>query len=444
MPGPVNRFVGDLALQLMRDRLGFLLNNARRYGDEVSYQMGKRNFFLFSHPDAVREVLVTQSDAFNKGVVMRRAQSFLGEGLLTSEGDFHRRQRRIAQPVFHPQRTASYSPIIVDYSRRAVDRWQHGEKLDIHAHMSRLTLEIVSKTLFGAQVKDEVGQIGRDMDLLVRRFTRLFSPWHQVVGRLPLPSNFKLKRSIRRLNELIDRFIEERHAAEAAAPSDRQDLLTLLFNARDSEGDQGAMSDRQLRDECLTIFAAGHETTANALTFALLLLARNPSAEAQLHSEVDAVLQRRVATAADLEELGYTRAVMAEAMRVYPPVWGIGRQAMREVKIGGQTVPSEAIVLVSQWVTHRDPRWWPDPEAFRPERWLAPDSQRPRWAYFPFGGGPRSCIGEAFAWTEGVLALATIAQHFRVEIPDPNPPKLLATITLRPKDGLMAIVKARG
>jgi cytochrome P450 len=282
------------------------------------------------------------------------------------------------------------------------------------------------------------------MDLLVRRFTRLFSPWHQVVGRLPLPSNFKLKRSIRRLNELIDRFIEERHAAEAAAPSDRQDLLTLLFNARDSEGDQGAMSDRQLRDECLTIFAAGHETTANALTFALLLLARNPSAEAQLHSEVDAVLQRRVATAADLEELGYTRAVMAEAMRVYPPVWGIGRQAMREVKIGGQTVPSEAIVLVSQWVTHRDPRWWPDPEAFRPERWLAPDSQRPRWAYFPFGGGPRSCIGEAFAWTEGVLALATIAQHFRVEIPDPNPPKLLATITLRPKDGLMAIVKARG
>jgi cytochrome P450 len=444
MPGPVNRFVGDLALQLMRDRLGFLLNNARRYGDEVSYQMGKRNFFLFSHPDAVREVLVTQSDAFNKGVVMRRAQSFLGEGLLTSEGDFHRRQRRIAQPVFHPQRMASYSPIIVDYSRRAVDRWQHGEKLDIHAHMSRLTLEIVSKTLFGAQVKDEVGQIGRDMDLLVRRFTRLFSPWHQVVGRLPLPSNFKLKRSIRRLNELIDRFIEERHAAEAAAPSDRQDLLTLLFNARDSEGDQGAMSDRQLRDECLTIFAAGHETTANALTFALLLLARNPSAEAQLHSEVDAVLQRRVATAADLEELGYTRAVMAEAMRVYPPVWGIGRQAMREVKIGGQTVPSEAIVLVSQWVTHRDPRWWPDPEAFRPERWLAPDSQRPRWAYFPFGGGPRSCIGEAFAWTEGVLALATIAQHFRVEIPDPNPPKLLATITLRPKDGLMAIVKARG
>jgi cytochrome P450 len=443
MPGPVNRFFGDLAWQITSDRLNFLLGNARRYGDEVSYTMAGRQFFLFSHPDAVREVLVTQDDAFNKGLMMRRAQTFLGQGLLTSEGDFHRRQRRIAQPVFHPQRMDSYSPIIVDYSRRAVGRWHDGQSVDIHAEMSHLALEIVAKTLFGAEVEGEVEQIGHDMDLIVRRFTRLFSPLHQIMNHLPLPSNFRLKRSIRRLNQVLDRFIQERRAAGSLAPSDHTDLLTLLLGARDSEGDHGMMSDRQIRDECVTIFAAGHETTANALTFTFLLLARNPAAEAKLHAEVDAVLQGRAATAGDLEHLIYTRAVMSEAMRLYPPVWGIGRQAMRGVKIGKEAVPAEAIVLVSQWVTHRDPRWWPDAEEYKPERWLAPDSNRPRWAYFPFGGGTRSCIGEAFAWTEAVLALATVAQRFRVEIPDPNPPKLLATITLRPKYGLKALVKTR-
>ncbi len=443
MPGPVNRFFGDLAWQITRNRLGFLLDNARQYGDVVAYVMAGRNFFLFSHPDAVREILVTQNDAFNKGLMMRRSQAVLGKGLLTSEGDFHRRQRRIAQPVFHPQRMEAYSPIIVEYSQRTLERWRDGQKLDIHAEMSRLALEIVSKTLFGAEVENEVEQIGHDMDIIVRRFTRLFSPLHQLMNLLPLPSNLLLRRSIRRLNRLLDRFIEERRADRTAGTGDQKDLLTLLLGATDSEGDQGMMSDTQLRDECLTIFAAGHETTANALTFAFLLLARNPGVEAKLHAEVDAALQGRAATAADVETLVYTRAVMAEAMRLYPPAWGMARTAMREVQITGQTVPADAILLVSQWVTHRDPRWWPDPESFTPERWLTPDPNRPRWAYFPFGGGARACIGESFAWTEAILALATIAQRFRVEIPDPDPPTLLATITLRPKYGLVAIVKSR-
>lgn len=443
MPGPVNRFFGDLAWQITRRRLHFLLTNARKYGDVVSYVMAGRNFFIFSHPDAIREILVTQNDAFNKGLMMRRSQAVLGQGLLTSEGDFHRRQRRIAQPVFHPQRMAAYSPMIVDYAQRTVKRWRDGESLDIHAQMSRLALEIVSKTLFGAEVENEVEQIGHDMDIIVRRFTRLFSPLHQIVNRLPLPSNIFLRRSIRRLNRLIQRFIEERRAQGAGVSGDSQDLLTLLLSATDTEGDQASMSDTQLRDECLTIFAAGHETTANALTFTFLLLARNPQAEAKLHAEVDALLQGRAATAADIERLVYTRAVMAEAMRLYPPAWGMARTAMRDVTITGQAVPADSILLMSQWVVHRDPRWWPEPESFKPERWLDPDSNRPRWAYFPFGGGARSCIGEAFAWTEATLALATIAQSFRVEIPDPNPPELLATITLRPKYGLPAVVRSR-
>ena len=203
------------------------------------------------------------------------------------------------------------------------------------------------------------------------------------------------------------------------------------------------MSQRQLRNECMTIFAAGHETTANALTFTFLLLARNPDAAAKVHDELDAVLGGREPTAEDLDRLVYTRAAVAESMRLYPPAWSIARQATRDLEICGERVPAEAIVIISQWVTHRDPRWWPDPLSFNLERWIAPDPARPRWAYFPFGGGTRQCIGESFAWTEAVLALATLARRWRVEIPDPRPPKLLVTITLRPKHGLRGIVRAR-
>jgi cytochrome P450 len=443
MPGPVNRFPGDLAWQLLRRRLEFFQEMARQYGDVSAYVMAGKQFFLFSHPDAIREILVVNSDAFNKGPVLRRSQSVLGEGLLTSEGDFHRRQRRIAQPVFHPQRMAAYTPIIVDYAKRTADRWVDGRSIDVHREMMRLSLEIVSKTLFGAEVDGEVAQIGGAMEIIVGRFTRLLTPLGPLLNRLPLPSNLIFTRSLARLHKTLDRFIAERQRSASAEPAGGLDLVTLLSRARDVEGDQGAMSERQLRDECMTIFAAGHETTANALTFTFLLLARNPAAEAKVHAELDAVLNGRPPTADDLEQLVYTRAAIAESMRLYPPAWSIARQALREVEIAGQRVPTEGIVIVSQWVTHRDVRWWPDPESFNLERWVAPDPGRPRWAYFPFGGGARSCIGESFAWTEAILALATLAQRWRIEIPDPRPPKLLVSITLRPKHGLPGVVRRR-
>jgi cytochrome P450 len=442
MPGPVNRFFGDIAWQFLRGRLDYLVKLAREYGDIVTYKIGDRPFVLFSHPDAVREILIVNEDAFNKGVVLRRSRSVLGDGLLTSEGDFHRRQRRIAQPVFHPQRMAIYSPIIVEYAQRTSDRWRDGQEFDLHEQMMRLALEIVSKTLFGAEVENDLDQIGHDMDMIVRRFTRALSPLTLLLNYLPLPSNLLLKRSVRRLHGVLDRFIEERHSG-ASESAGQQDLLTLLLKARDSEGDHAAMTDKQLRDECMTIFAAGHETTANALTFTFLLLARNPLAAEQVHRELAGVLQGRAPTHADLERLIYTRAAVAESMRLYPPAWGLARQALRDVTITGQLVPAGAVVLAAQWVVHRDPRWWPDPEAFKLERWITPDPDRPRWSYFPFGGGPRQCIGEAFAWTEAILALATLAQKWRIDIPDPNPPKLLATITLRPKHPLIAVVRSR-
>jgi cytochrome P450 len=443
MPGPVNRFPGDLALRLMLRRLEFFQEMSREYGDVAAYVMAGKQFFLFSHPEAIREILVVNGDAFNKGPVLRRSQSVLGEGLLTSEGDFHRRQRRIAQPVFHPQRMAAYTPIIVDYAKRTADRWSDGRPIDVHSEMMRLSLEIVSKTLFGAEVDGEVAQIGRAMEIIVGRFTRLLTPLGPMLNRLPLPSNFVFNRSLRRLHQTLDRFITERQKSANAAPAGGLDLVTLLSRARDVDGDQGAMSERQLRDECMTIFAAGHETTANALTFTFLLLARNPAAEAKVHAELDAVLNGRAPTADDLDQLVYTRAAVAESMRLYPPAWSIARQALRDVEITGQRVPADGIVIVSQWVTHRDGRWWPEPESFNLERWIAPDPARPRWAYFPFGGGARACIGESFAWTEAILALATLAQRWRVEIPDPRPPKLLVSITLRPKHGLPGMVKKR-
>jgi cytochrome P450 len=443
MPGPVNRFPGDLAWQLTRRRLEFFLEIAGQYGDAVSYELAGRQFFLFTHPDAIREVLITNGDAFNKGPLLRRSQSVLGEGLLTSEGDFHRRQRRLAQPIFHPQRMAAYTPIIVDYATRTADRWCDGKAIDVHEEMMRLALQIVSKTLFGAEVEGEIEEIGRAMEVIVGRFTRLLSPFGRILNWLPLPGNFAVQRSLRRLHQTLDRFITERQLAPDVESRGRLDLVTLLSQARDSEADDGAMSERQLRDECMTIFTAGHETTANALTFTFFLLAKNPEAEAKVHAELDAVLNGRAPTADDLDRLVYTRAAVAESMRLYPPAWSIAREATRDVEIAGQHVPAEAIVIISQWVTHRDPRWWPDPESFSLERWTAPDPARPRWAYFPFGGGARQCIGESFAWTEATLALATLAQRWRVEMRDPHPPKLLVSITLRPKHGLAGVVRAR-
>jgi cytochrome P450 len=443
-PGPRSKFPGQLIYSFQRDRLGFLLRAQRKYGDVVHFRVRGRPFYVFAHPDAVRDVLVTHDAKFIKGPALRNAKTTLGEGLLTSEGDFHRRQRRLTQPAFHPNRVAGYAGPMTQYAQEQADAWRDGTVVNVHEEMMQVTLRVVAKTLFDADVREEVDEIGRAMDIAVNMFTRAMSPFGPILNRLPLPSNFRFKRAYARLLATIDRFIAERHASGV----DRGDLLSMLIRTHEDEyvpGDDMAMSDKQLRDECMTLFTAGHETTANALTFALHLLAHHPDVQRKLHEEIDRVLAGdRLPTREDVDRLSFTHNVIAESMRLYPAAWAIGRESKEAVEIGGYVMPAGAVVLLAPWVMHRDPRFWPDPEQFNPDRWSSESERdRPRWSYFPFGGGSRSCIGEAFAWMEAVLVLATIARHWQVEAASPRHPPLQPTITLRPKHGLAVRVTRR-
>jgi cytochrome P450 len=461
--GPRNRFPGDLLWSLRGDTLNFLTRVARQYGDFVPFTPWRWQYVLVNDPEAIRDVLVTKAEQFMKGPALRRSKQTLGEGLLTSEGEFHRRQRRLSQPALHPQRVAAYADAMTAISLRTDADWRDGAEMDAHEQMMRLTLRVVAKTLFDADVEAEVDAIGHAMDVSVNMFTRTMTPWGPLLNYLPLPSNFRFWSARKLLYGTVERFIAERRAAGADV-AHRNDLLSILVRAKEDDvmtqagkpapqgGAQGGMTDEQLRNESLTLFTAGHETTANALTFAWYLLARHPEAEARFHAEIDAVLGGRVPTVADLEALPYTRAVVSESMRLYPPAWAVARQAKADVEVassqGPRLLAKDAVVLMSQWVTHRDPRWWPEPDRFDPGRWMPESSaaaaQRPRYAYYPFGGGPRSCIGEAFAWTEAMLVLATLARHWSLRLVRPGAPlDLVPTITLRPRKGLPMVPAAR-
>lgn len=427
-PGP--SWGRRLVFGLRRNTLQFLSETAREYGDATYFPVGHWKYFFFTHPDAVRDVLVTHDDRFIKGPALRRAKETLGEGLLTSEGELHRRQRRLVQPALHPQRVATYAAAMTRYAAETADRWRDGEEFDLHEQMMGLTLRIVAKTLFDADVASEVDAIGHAMDVSVGMFARAMSPWGPLLNFLPLPSNYRFRRAWGRLMGTIDGFIRERRRDGR----DRGDLLSRLVRATDAEGDGGVMTDRQLRDEAITLFTAGHETTANALTFTFYLLSEHPEVERELHDELRRVLAGRLPTMQDVENLAYTRMVLSEAIRLYPPAWALGRESIAPCTLAGCEVPAGAVVLLSQWVTHRDPRWWPDPLAFDPLR-FSPENRagRPRWAYFPFGGGSRQCIGEAFAWTEAILVIATLAQRWRMEYVGTGLPRLQPLITLRPR-----------
>jgi len=440
-PGPSNLIPGRVIYRARRDFVGFLTDVQRRYGDVALIRTGFRRLYLISHPDPIRDILVTRADNFTKGPALRMAKVTLGEGLLTSEGDFHRRQRRMMQPAFHAQRVASYAGVFVQFAARAARRWRDGEVFDIRAAMTQLTLEIVAKTLFDAEIESEVREIGEAMDVTVKMFDRSRNPLARVLNLLPLPSNRRFFHARARVFETIDRMIARRRQAPDSGA--QNDFLSILLKARDADGDQQGMSDEQLRFEAMTLFSAGHETTANALVWTWLLLAKNPQAEARFHEEVDRELGGRAATAADVPRLTYTRAVLAESMRLYSPAWIVARQSIESHTVGQWTLPPGSVILMSQYLVHRDPRWWERPEQFEPERWLTEQPNRPRYAYFPFGGGPRQCIGESFAWLEGIVLLATLAQHCRFRRVDDARVRLHPTITLRPRDPLPMRVERR-
>ncbi|HZM27815.1 MAG TPA: cytochrome P450 [Gemmatimonadales bacterium] len=439
-PGPTARFPGQLLLAFRRDPLGLLQRMARDYGDVSLVRLGNRRVHLLNHPDLIKDLLVTEQRRFHKGRGLELAKHLLGEGLLTSEDEFHRRQRRLMQPAFHSQRIASYASAMVQHAERTSERWSRlvaqtptPPVVDIHQEMMRLTLGIVGKTLFNTEVEDQAREIGQAIATsmeLFRSFTTL--PFAPLLERLPLPSTWRFLKARERLDATIYGLIKDRRSTG----EDRGDLLSMLLMAQDDEG-SGGMSDRQVRDEAMTLFLAGHETTSNALTWTWYLLSQHPAVETRLHAEIDQVLGGRSAVAEDMHRLVYTWQVLAESMRLYPPAWVIGRRAIEDYEVAGYRIPRDSIVLASQWVTQRDARFFPEPDRFDPDRWTeVARAARPRFAYFPFGGGARVCIGEQFAWLEGVLVLATLARRWRPRLAPGHAVALQPTITLRPRGGM--------
>jgi cytochrome P450 len=439
-PRSVSRYPGQFIVEIARNPLAMMLSMQREHGDIAHWRIGPQNLYLFSHPDLIRDVLVTNQKNFHKSRGLERAKRLLGNGLLTSEGEFHLRQRRLAQPAFHRQRIAAYAVTMSDYAERTSSRWSDGQTVDMHAEMMRLTLGIVSRTLFDADVESEAAEIGSALTHAFESFNLAMLPFTELLEKFPLPAVRRFNAARDTLDRIIYRMIEERRQSG----EDRGDLLSMLLLATDTEGDGSGMNDSQLRDEALTLFLAGHETTANALTWTWYLLSQHPEVEQRLHEEVDRVLTNRAPTFEDMSSLSYTRMVFAESMRLYPPAWAIGRRALEPFEANGFLIPRRSVVIMSQYIVHRDPRFFPEPERFEPERWT-PEAQgsRPRFSYFPFGGGSRVCIGEQFAWMEGVLLVAALSRKWRMRLVTGHPVEVQTLITLRPKHGMRMILEQR-
>jgi len=439
-PGPTGRLLSGSAAAFRRDQLGFYASCAREYGDVVAARMGPYRIWLVYHPDAIEELLVTRARDFIKSPGVRLMRPLLGDGLLLSEGDFWLRQRRLAQPAFHRQRVAGYGQVMADFAERHVAGWTDGAVVEVHAEMMALTQAIVGKTLFDADVSGDAHDAAVAAKVLAEDFgARLASFLRLVPAWVPTPANLKVRRAIRRLDAIVHRIIAERRAGG----EDRGDLLSMLVNAQDAD-DGTRMTPKQLRDEVMTIFLAGHETTAVTLSWTWYLLAQHPEAEARLDAELRAVLGGRTPTVEDLPRLAYAGMVVSESLRLFTPAYGIGRQAARDTELGGYPVPAKDIVVAPTWVVHRDRRWFDEPEAFRPERWAGDLARRlPRFAYFPFGGGPRQCIGNAFALMEATLILAAVAQRARLDLVPGQRITPTPYVTLRPEPGIRMRVTRR-
>jgi cytochrome P450 len=407
---------------------------ARQYGDVVHHKLGRQHILFLNDPALIAEVLINQNDNFEKERTVRRSELLLGKGMITAEGAAHRRQRQAAAPAFHRQRIRVYAHTMVDKARRTRDSWRDGAVLDLSVAMMEMALSIVAQTLFGTTLGEEARHLAAAINSIMGMYNyMILMPAAETLVHLPLPRVGIFKRARARLDAAVYRMIE------AHRGSGGDDLLSMLLKAFPDPQDQG-----YLRDQVITIFLAGYETIANALSWTWYLLSQNPQVEERFHAELDAELQGRLPTVEDLPRLSYTEMVLAESMRLYPPAWAMGRRALRDFALGPYWLPARTTVLMSQFVMHRDPRYYPNPLRFAPERFTPlARAARPKLAYFPFGAGPRQCIGESFAWMEGVLALATIAQRWQLRLVPGQQVEPQPLITLRPKYGLRMRVERR-
>ena len=427
-PGPDGSFGARNFVHFALDQLGWLREIADRHGDIVAIKIAGRPWFLVSHPEQIEEVFVKHARIMLRdeyAVVLQRA---LGLGLLTSDGELWKRQRRLMAQAFVPKRIQSYADAMVRVTEAGIARWRHGEVVNLHQEMSRVTMEVVADVLFGTGVSPEETEMVREaMEDINEFFANSPEAVLKLPSWVPTPRNRRVNRAIEQIDSLIYRIIAGRRAE---AP--RDDFLGTLLAAQDEDG--AKMSDQQLRDEAITLFLAGHETTALALAHTLFLLSTHPDVERRLHAELAEVLGDRSPGAADVKRLACTERVLKESMRLFPPAWTTGREAAEDVEVGGYLIPKGAQLLMSQWVVHRDPRWFPNPEGFDPDRWTKERAETlPRYAYFPFGGGPRVCIGNHFAMMEATLLLATMVRRFRLELLPGQRLELKPSVTLRQK-----------
>lgn len=439
-PGPKGLpFFGSL-IDYFSDMLGFLTRVSSEYGDIVYYKLGSRKMYLLNNPEHIKDVLVTHNRNFEKSRALKRTKIVLGEGLLTNEGEPHLKQRRTVQPVFHHQRIKSYGDVMAEYASRVGEDWKNGSVVNINKEMMKLTLSIVSKTIFDSDMESESDEIGECLTDLVTLFPQMIFPYSEYLDGLPLPANNRFNKAKDKLDTIIYRLIEERREN----PGEKTDLLSMLLEAQDEEGGGEGMTDLQVRDEALTLFLAGQESTANSLVWTWYLISTHLQVEKKIHEEIDSILNGRLPTLDDLGKLSYTQNVFKETLRLYPPAWAVARQVKEDYEVGGYVIPAGADIFMSQYVVHRDARLYKEPDRFIPERWESEETNDlPRFAYFPFGGGTRRCIGEPFAWMEGVLLIATIASKWKMRLVPHQKIVPQALITIRPKNGMNMILERR-
>ncbi len=437
-PGPKSRgIIGNFPMG-SGDPLGLFTRWSREFGDIFHYRVLNRHIYFLNHPDLIKDVLVTYHQNFIKGEAVRFNRRIFGDGLVANEGASWAQQRRIIQPAFHRESIQSYANTMVAYTERMLEAWHDGETHDIHQDMMRLTLEIVAMALFSVEIASDGDRVSLALNTLMELTSgaRMLLPAR--LRLVPTPGNVRYIRAIRQLDEIVYGLIRQRQATDRTY----EDLLATLLQARYEDG--GSMPNRQLRDEVMTLLLTGHETTAVSLSWTWYLLSQHPEVEQKLWSELQRVLNGRSPRMSDLPGLPYLERVIKESIRLYPPVWALVRNPAKECEIGGYRIPTGTTILMSQWVMHRDPRYYDEPERFNPDRWLdARSREAPKFAYFPFGGGPRTCIGASFATTEAALVLATIAQKYQVRVVPDWPIETIPTITLRPRYGIKVTVTRR-